>query len=81
MAIFVLNLFGGWSGLLWIVALVWACIRSQQQIVAAEHQQPQPRRREPQLYGTPSRPPPEVTGPLLDDPLTPLRYRKPPARQ
>jgi hypothetical protein len=77
MAIFVLNLFGGWSGLLWIVALVWACIKSQHQIVAAEQPPLQPRRREPQLYGAPSRLPPEVAGPLPDDPLTPLRYRKP----
>ena len=47
-AIFALNLFAAWTGLFWIIALVWACMKTQQQIMI--EQRPPLERKEPKLY-------------------------------
>ena len=53
-AIFVLNLLGGFSGILWIVAMVWACIKSQpQQVVVVQAPPPPPYQPQIQLVQPP----------------------------
>ena len=41
-AIILLNILAGWSGILWIVALVWAVIKPQPQQVVVVHAPPLP---------------------------------------